>query len=55
MKAIVRKANNYFLQDAKTKVEIPITEEEFKHKYLRETRCPYVNDKNELVYMIKEK
>jgi hypothetical protein len=55
MKAVVRKANNYFLQDTETKVEISITEKEFKCEYFHKTELPYVNDKNELVYVIKER
>ena len=54
MKAIIRKANNYFLQDVETTVEIPITEKEFIEEYSHRTKFPYVNDKNELVYIIKE-
>lgn len=51
---IVRKANSYFSQDAETKVETPITEEEFISEYRYKTKFPYVNGKNELVYVIKE-
>lgn len=51
---IVRKANSYFLQNTETKVETPITEKEFMFEYCYKTKFPYVNDKNELIYVIKE-
>ena len=54
MMMIVRKANNYFLQNIETKVETPITEKEFMFEYCYKTKLPYVNDKNELIYVIKE-
>ena len=54
MKAIIQRVNNYFLQDIETTEEIPITEKEFKEEYFHRTKYPYVNDKCELVYVIKE-
>lgn len=54
MKIIIQKVNNYFIVDTETKAETPITEEEFRYEYSHKTRFPYVNDKNELVYVIKE-
>ena len=54
MKAIIQKVNNYFLRDIETMVETPITEKEFKEEYFHKTKIPYVNDKCELVYIIKE-
>ena len=54
MEAIIQRVNNYFLQDIETTAETPITEKEFKEKYFHKTKIPYVNDKYELVYIIKE-
>ena len=54
MKAIIQRVGHYFLQDIETKEEIPITKEEFRSKYFQRTKLPYVNDKYELVYVIKE-
>lgn len=54
MKAVIQRANNYFIVDTELKREMPITEEEFRYEYFHKTKYPYVNDKNELVYVIKE-
>lgn len=54
MKVIIKRVNNFFLQDTKTLVEIPMTEEEFMLEYSHKTELPYVNDEHELVYVVKE-
>jgi len=54
MKAIIQTGCNYFLQDIETADEIPITEKGFIEEYSHKTKYPYVNDKYELVYVIKE-
>ena len=54
MIAIIQRASSYFLQNTETKEEIQITEEEFRSEYFHKTKIPYVNDKYELVYIIKE-
>ncbi len=54
MLAIIRRSSRYFLQDTETKEEVQITEEEFRSEYFHKTKLPYVNDKYEVVYVIKE-
>ena len=54
MMVIIQRPPNYFLQDTETNEEIQITEEEFRSEYFHKTKLPYVNDKYELVYVIKE-
>ena len=54
MNAIIQIGNSYFLRDTETKEEIKITKEEFRSEYFHNTELPYVNDKYEIVYVIKE-